>query len=182
MTLYPSLLFKSWWYTVILYEHFNGIDWIIFTYVNNQKQFKLIVLTAQKVVIFQHVIRSQTCNVWQFQLPKMECHHVVTNGPIVSTVHHEALVAMDTVIAHKITRCPTYLKPYQHFTIRLSRSKQDDNFLFDKMQRSPLNISILIKGEDGTTLQVLNTVHMLYVYSVARVHFAHLLWISTRDP
>jgi len=101
----------------------------------------------------------------------MECHHVVTNGPIVSTVHHEALVAMDTVIAHKITRCPTYLKPYQHFTIRLSRSKcykQDDNFLFDKTQRSPLNISILIKGEDGTTLQVLNTVRMLYVYSDKR--------------
>jgi len=141
-------------------------------------QFKLIVLIAQSLVIFQHVIRSQTCNVRQFHLPKMECHHIVTNGPIVSTVHQEALVAMDIVIAHKIIRCPKYLKPYQHITIRLSLFKcykQDDNFPFDKMQRSPLNRSILIIGEDGATLQVLNTVHLLYVYSVARVHFAHLL-------
>jgi hypothetical protein len=108
----------------------------------------------------------------------MECHHIVTNGPIVSTIHHEALVAIDTVVAHKLTRCQTYLKPYQHFTIRLSRFncyKQGDSFPFDKMQRSPLNRSILIKGEDGITLQVLNTVHLLYVYSAARVHFAHLL-------
>jgi len=82
----------------------------------------------------------------------MECHHIVTNGPIVSKIHHEALVAIDTVIAHKLTRCQTYLKPYQHFTIRLSRFncyKQDDSFPFDKMQHSPLNRSMLIKGEDG---------------------------------
>jgi len=104
----------------------------------------------------------------------MECHHIVTNGPIVSTVNHEALVAMDTVIGHKMTRCPTYLKPYQHFTIRLSLFKcykQGDNFPFDKMQRSPLNRSILINGEDGATLQVLNTMYLLHLYSVAWVHF-----------
>lgn len=108
----------------------------------------------------------------------MECHHIVTNGPIVSTIHHEAFVEIDTVIAHKITRCPTYLKPYQYFTIRLSRFKcykQDDNFPFAKMQRSPIKRSILITGEDGNTLLVLNTVHLMYAYSVARVHFAHFL-------
>lgn len=76
---------------------------------------------------------------------------------------------MDTVIAHKITRCPKYLKPYQNFTIRLSRYKcykQDDILRCAWTQWSPLNRPILITVEDGTDLQVLSTVHLMYVYKV----------------
>lgn len=83
----------------------------------------------------------------------MECHHIVTSGPIVLTIRQEALMEMNTAIAHKIIVCPAYLKPYQNFKIRLSRFKcyeQNDILSCANSQRSPLSRSILITAEDGT--------------------------------